>query len=83
MLITRKHIGIALVALLAVVGSTVSVLSLSAQDPRNRDARTVEQFRRSVGSRGKQRGNVLRLPGRRHHGSRGWRGCVAGKYRCR
>ena len=33
MLITRKHIGIALVALLAVVGSTVSVLSLSAQDP--------------------------------------------------
>ena len=33
MLITRKHIGIALVAVIAVVGSTVSVLSLSAQDP--------------------------------------------------
>ena len=33
MLITRKYIGIAIVALLAVVGSTVSVLTLSAQDP--------------------------------------------------
>ena len=33
MLITRKHIGIAIVALLAVVGSTVSVLTLSAQEP--------------------------------------------------
>lgn len=33
MLITRKHIRIALVAVIAVVGSTVSVLSLSAQDP--------------------------------------------------
>ncbi len=33
MLITRKHIGIAIVAVLAVVGSTVSVLSLSAQEP--------------------------------------------------
>ena len=33
MLITRKHIWIALVAVIAVVGSTVSLLSLSAQDP--------------------------------------------------
>ena len=33
MLITRKYIGIAIVALLAVVGSTVSLLTLSAQDP--------------------------------------------------
>ncbi|MXX92961.1 MAG: DUF541 domain-containing protein [Chloroflexi bacterium] len=33
MLITRKYIGIAIVALLAVVGSTVSVLTLSAQEP--------------------------------------------------
>ena len=33
MLIMRKHIAIAIVATLAVVGSTVSVLSLSAQDP--------------------------------------------------
>ena len=33
MLITRKHIGIAIVAVLAVVGSTVSVLTLSAQEP--------------------------------------------------
>ena len=33
MLITRKHIGIAIVAALAVVGSTVSVLTLSAQEP--------------------------------------------------
>ena len=33
MLITRKYIGIAIVALLAVVGSALSVLTLSAQDP--------------------------------------------------
>ncbi len=33
MLITRKHIGIAIVAVLAIAGSTLSVLSLSAQDP--------------------------------------------------
>lgn len=33
MLITRKYIGIAIVAVLAVVGSTVSVLTLSAQEP--------------------------------------------------
>jgi len=33
MLITRKHIGIAIVAVLAIVGSTVSVLTLSAQEP--------------------------------------------------
>ncbi len=33
MLITRKHIGIAIVALLAIAGSTVSVLTLSAQEP--------------------------------------------------
>ncbi len=33
MLKMRKHIAIAIVATLAVVGSTVSVLSLSAQDP--------------------------------------------------
>ena len=33
MLTTRKHIGIAIVALLAIAGSTVSVLTLSAQEP--------------------------------------------------
>ncbi len=33
MLITRKYIGIAIVALLAIAGSTVSVLTLSAQEP--------------------------------------------------
>lgn len=33
MLITRKHIGIAIVAVLAIAGSTVSVLTLSAQEP--------------------------------------------------
>ena len=33
MLITRKYIGIAIVAVLAVAGSTVSVLTLSAQEP--------------------------------------------------
>ncbi|MXZ03393.1 MAG: DUF541 domain-containing protein [Chloroflexi bacterium] len=33
MLITRKYIGIAIVAVLAIVGSTVSVLTLSAQEP--------------------------------------------------
>ena len=32
-MIGKKYIGIAVVALVAVVGSTVSVLSLSAQDP--------------------------------------------------
>lgn len=33
MLITRKYIGIAIVAVLAIAGSTVSVLTLSAQEP--------------------------------------------------
>ena len=33
MLITRKHIGIAIVAVIAIVGSTISMLSLSAQEP--------------------------------------------------
>ena len=33
MLITRKYIGIAIVAVLAVAGSTASVLTLSAQEP--------------------------------------------------
>ena len=44
MLITRKHIGIALVALLAVVGSTVSVLSLSAQDPATATPEPLSSF---------------------------------------